>query len=40
MTRPIDTADARRSEIRAGLEDARTAFQDLLMSLAREDLGS
>jgi hypothetical protein len=40
MTRPIDTTDARRSEIRAGLEDARTAFQDLLMSLAREDLGS
>ena len=39
MTMPTNDGDSRRSEIRASLDDARTAFQELLKALAHEDLG-
>jgi len=40
MNMPTDVVDSRRSEILAALDDARDAFQELLRSLAKEDLGS
>jgi hypothetical protein len=40
MSTPRELAGSRRSEILAALDDAHDAFQELLRSLAKEDLGA
>jgi len=40
MTLPANMADPRRSEIQTALDTARSAFHELLMSLASEDFES